>query len=588
LNYIRGDATNEEKNGGTFRNRIQKLGDIVHSSPTHKNGYLYAGGNDGMLHVFNATDGKEAWAYVPKLVFGNLKELAEPLYYHKYYVDLSPAIKDVQFSGTDKTILVGGLSKGGRGYYALDITDASTITTEAALAGRVMWEYPRTGTPQSEIDDMGYSFIKAAIVNSEAGWVVIVGNGYNSVSGKAKLLVFNAETGTLIKSIDTGVGDCNGLSVPVPIDVDYDGIVDYVYAGDLKGNMWKFDFTVPGPTDPGYVATNDPEDYWDVAYKHADTYTYSGLQKIGDTPMPLFQAKSLAGPQPITTRPDVMVHCDGEGYMVVFGTGKYLGESDIADNSTQTIYGIWDYGDDVDDSEYLGSFDRASTPILNNQPNYDVNLLQQDDIDCDPVDPNQTACDGDLFIVGNYSLRLMTQFEPDWGTTSKDAADDCLEGLGVNECDPNGYGANPDPVNNAGWYFDLPISGERIVTDSLLRDGKAIVISYTPEQTPCGSGGFSIIHEMDACSGARLEKPVFDINDDGKIDDNDVVTVEIDGEDVQFPPTGLKGLGRLFPPAILRLDQKSEIKYFSSSRGKIIEMTEKAAQLGLTYWIEYQ
>ena len=274
--------------------------------------------------------------------------------------------------------------------------------------------------------------------------------------------------------------------------------------------------------------------------------------------------------------------------MVVFGTGKYLGESDITDTSTQTIYGIWDYGDDVDDSEYLGAFDRASVPVLSNQPNYEVNLLQQDDIDCDPDDPNQTACDGDLFIVGDYSLRLMTQFEPDWGTTSKDAADECLEGLGTEACDPDGYGANPDPVNNAGWYFDLPISGERIVTDSLLRDGKAIVISYAPEQTPCGSGGFSIIHEMDACSGARLAAPVFDINEDGKIDDNDVVTVQINGEDVQIPPSGLKGLGRLFPPAILRMDQKKEIKYFSSSKGKIVEMTEKAAQVGMTYWIEYQ
>jgi type IV pilus assembly protein PilY1 len=113
-------------------------------------------------------------------------------------------------------------------------------------------------------------------------------------------------------------------------------------------------------------------------------------------------------------------------------------------------------------------------------------------------------------------------------------------------------------------------------------------MSYTPEQTRCGSGGFSIIHEMDACSGARLAKPVFDINNDGKIDDNDVVTVEIDGKDVPIPPSGLKGLGRLYSPAILRIDEKKEKKYFSSSRGKIVEMTEKAAKLGLTYWIEYE
>jgi type IV pilus assembly protein PilY1 len=585
LNYLRGDATNEEKNGGTFRNRIQKLGDIVHSSPTHKGGYLYAGGNDGMLHVFKAADGKEVFAYVPKLVFENLEQLSDPLYVHRYYVDLSPAAKGVKFSGVDKTILVGGLGKGGRGYYALDITDPAAITTEAALAGKVMWEYPNAGTAQSEIDDVGYSFSKAAIVNSKAGWVVIVGNGYNSVSGKAKLLILDAETGSLLKSIDTGVGDCNGLSIPVPIDVDYDDKVDYVYAGDLKGNMWKFDLTVPGPTDPGYDAAFDPEDYFDVAYKYAATYTYSGLQKIGTTPMPLFQAKSNAGPQPITAKPDVMVHPDKEGYMVVFGTGKYLGESDIADTSTQTIYGIWDYGDDVDDSEYLGSFERASTPILSNQPNYDVDLLKQDDIVCDPL---VTTCDGDLFVVGTASLRVTTEYAPNWGTTSKDAADDCLEGLGVEDCEPDGYGANPDPVNNAGWYYDLPISGERVVTDTLLRDGKAIVIAYTPEQTPCGSGGSSIIMEMNAGTGARLTKPQFDINEDGVIDNNDLVNIGTDADPIWVPPTGLKSEGRLYPPAILRIDEDKEKKYFSSSRGKIVEMTEKAAKLGMSYWIEYE
>jgi type IV pilus assembly protein PilY1 len=590
LNYLRGDTTYEEKNGGTFRNRIQKLGDIVHSSPTHKNGYLYAGGNDGMLHVFDATDGKEVFAYVPKLVFENLKNLSDPLYTHQYFVDLSPAAKAVNFSGTNKTILVGGLGKGGRGYYALDITDPSNITTETALAGKVMWEYPNASTAQSEIDDVGYSFSKAAIVNSKAGWVVIVGNGYNSVSGKAKLLILDAETGTLLKSIDTGVGDCNGLSIPVPIDVNYDDKVDYVYAGDLKGNMWKFDLTVPGPSEPGYDAAFDPEDYFDVAYKAGDPldnnkYTYSGLQKIGVTPMPLFQAKSLAGPQPITAKPDVMVHPDNIGYMVVFGTGKYFGESDIADTSTQTIYGIWDYGDDVDDSEYLGSFERASTPLLSNQPNYDVDLLKQDDIDCDPL---VTTCDGDLFVVGPSTLRVTTQYAADWGVTSKDAADDCLEGIGVDECDPDGYGANPNPVNNAGWYYDLPITGERVVTDTLLRDGKAIVIAYTPEQTPCGSGGSSIIMEMNAGTGARLLKPQFDINEDGKIDSNDLVNIGTVDDPIYVAPTGLKSEGRLYPPAILRIDEDKEKKYFSSSRGKIVEMTEKAAKLGLSYWIEYE
>jgi Tfp pilus tip-associated adhesin PilY1 len=280
-----------------------------------------------------------------------------------------------------------------------------------------------------------------------------------------------------------------------------------------------------------------------------------------------------------------MVHPYKEGYIVVFGTGKYFGESDIADTSTQTIYGIWDYGDDVDDSEYLGSFERASTPILSNQPNYDVNLLMQDDIACVGGAPD---CDGDLFVVGTSSLRVTTEYAADWGTTSKDAADDCLEGIGEEDCEPDGYGANPDPVNNAGWYYDLPISGERVVTDTLLRDGKAIVIAYTPEQSPCGSGGSSIIMEMNAASGVRLEKPQFDINEDGVIDSNDLVNIGTDDDPIWVAPTGLKSEVRLYPPAILRIGEDKEKKYFSSSRGIIVEMTEKAAKLGMSYWIEYE
>jgi hypothetical protein len=154
LNYLRGDSTNERQYAGTFRDRTQKLGDIVHSSPVFADGRLYAGANDGMLHAFDATTGTELFAYIPKLVFANIEELADPLYSHKFYVDLRPEVEDIGVPGDIgvdddgdtvideageekiKKILVGGLGKGGRGYYALDITDPSTIATESDLAGR--------------------------------------------------------------------------------------------------------------------------------------------------------------------------------------------------------------------------------------------------------------------------------------------------------------------------------------------------------------------------------------------------------------------------------------------------------------------
>ena len=525
LNFLRGDTSNEESNGGSFRDRYLRLGDLVHSSPIFNNEVIYVGGNDGMLHAFSAYDGSELFAYVPNLVFENLSQLADTEYTHKYYVDLTPTINYV--SSLDKTILVGGLRKGGKGYYALDISNAASITSEAALAGKVLWEY-------GSDDDLGYTFSKPVIVesnDSSVGAVVIFGNGYSSVNEYAMLYFLNPWTGAVIKKIDTGVGLCNGLSSPVAIDVDYDDRVDYVYAGDLKGNMWKFDLT-----DESYLN-------WDVAYKD------------GATPKPVFQAN-----QPISTKPDVMRHCEKDGYIVVFGTGIYLSETDVSDTSTQTIYGIWDYGDDDDDSEYLGTFNRGSTPELSNQPDM-VTLLEQTEVDW-------------RMAYDNY-LRTLSDNEALWETENDTDSESQLS-------DPSSTVAN-----HAGWYFDLPISGERVVVGTMIREGKAIVVSFYPETAPCSSGGYSIVHEIDACTGSRLTEPQFDINEDGVIDEGDLIDIGIHGDPKLVPPSGIQKEGRLQPPAILRMDE-TEMKYFSSSSGTIETVQEKTVQLGITYWREYQ
>jgi type IV pilus assembly protein PilY1 len=523
MNYLRGDRSNEEANGGSFRNRYWRLGDLVHSSPVFNNDILYTGGNDGMLHAFDADNGTELFAYVPNLVFENLYKLADPMYAHQYYVDLTPTVKEIP--SLNKTILVGGLGKGGKGYYALDVTTATSIISESGvdpygLESRVLWEYGND-------DDLGYTFSKPVIVDSydPVGHVVIFGNGYSSVNEHAILYVLDPMSGALIRKIDTGVGSCNGLSSPVAIDVNMDRKVDYVYAGDLKGNLWKFDFTAENSSS------------WDVAYKD------------GSTPKPVFQAKDDNGnEQPITVKPDVMRHCAKDGYIVLFATGSYLGETDVDDTATQTIYGIWDYGDDDDDTAYLGSFERGSTPELSNQPNT-VTMLEQTEV-----------------FYGSYSgqmLRVLSDNEADWGEVES-------------------------PTVHAGWYFDLPISRERVVVDVMIRDEKAVVVSYYPETAPCGSGGYSIVHEIDACTGSRLKKPQFDINEDMVIDEQDLITIGTDaeGNPIMVPPSGIGKPGRLQPPAILRMG-KTEMKYFSSSSGTIATVLEKAVRLGITSWREY-
>jgi type IV pilus assembly protein PilY1 len=164
--------------------------------------------------------------------------------------------------------------------------------------------------------------------------------------------------------------------------------------------------------------------------------------------------------------------------------------------------------------------------------------------------------------------------------------DTCGEGEGLVACDVDGSG-HPDPLRDAGWYYDLP-GGEKMVDDMLLRDGKVISLGYTPNQSPCGSGGASVVMEADACSGGRSDTPQFDINDDGVIDDNDRINIGTDADPVWVAPTGMQSAGRLHPPAILMVNKQKEKKYFSSSRGRIIEMTEKATKVGLIYWLEIE
>ena len=551
LDYIRG------KTVANFRTRGSKLGDIVHSAPTLLNNTVFAGANDGMLHGFNATTGEERFGFIPNLVFSNLTALKATTFTHKFFVDQTPTVQqNVTGSGITGSIsmLVGGLGKGGKGYYALNVTAADTIDPtglEATAADMVMWEYPKQGVTDN---DMGFSFSKAIIArsnNTTYPWIIVFGNGYNSTSSKAVLYIMNTD-GSIIKKIDTGVSGDNGMSTPALIDVNNDFKVDYVYAGDLKGNLWKFDLT------------NSDYTKWDVAFKS------------GATPKPLIQHANHA----ITAKPDVMRHPEGEGYLVIFGTGKYLGESDRIDMALQNIFGIWDYGDDADNSEYLGAFDPTATPSLSNQAN-NVTLLQQTEIDW------QT--------VSDHNLRTLSNTAPNWKTVPDN---DPVPGQ-----DRNPGSSDAGETVHAGWYFELIHSsqasptneGERVVKDVQIRDGKAIIISITPNTDACSGGGNSIVHEMDAATGGRLDEAQFDINDDGIVDENDLVTPtdpdgspglrDANGDPIKIAPTGHQFTGILYPPVYLTMpDMEREMKLFSTSAGTTTTMFEKKEQKQMVYW----
>ncbi len=545
LNYIRGSAAQEERNGGIFRDRPpSRLGAVVHSSPeyvgdgfqangrfdtvypdglegtgaqnhrdfictnptdTDMNGLVdscasgsirgrtpivYVGGNDGMLHAYNAKlstaagGGQELFNYVPNAVYSKVHKLSDPTFVTGSSVDGELDSRDVYYDNAWHTLLVGGLRTGGQAYFALDITHADQINAQSdALADQlVRWEFGDTNTTAATAGtagvngdtDMGQSYGEPIIGKSNfvqgAGntgrWVAMFGNGYNSTfadgsastTGHGVIYVVDIETGLLLKKFDTGVGSIanpNGIANVTPIfNDDNEGLtLDYIYAGDLYGNMWKID-----------ISSTDVAD-WDFAYASSGS------------PAPLFSASASAYTQPITSTPIVGEHPLG-GNVVYFGTGKYLEDTDNGTTPQESFYAIWDKdecsaGPCSDDTltglaktHIAQSFDRT-------------NLLQQ------TVDQSST------------NSRTTTDLQIDWSS-------------------------------KFGWYLDLvQADGERAVGKPILSGGALFFTSVVPDTDLCSSGGDSWLYALDRLDGGRAGSQVFDHNNDGTLDSSDYLNGDI-------------------------------------------------------------
>jgi type IV pilus assembly protein PilY1 len=509
LAYLRGQSQDEGISyaDGQFRERPQaagKLGDIVHSTPvfvgkphfigrdygvypstdlysdfvnTNKNRtqLVYTGANDGMLHAFRADTGDEHFAFVPNSVIKNLSNLTNPNYSHQYYVDLTPSVNDVYMtpsSGTNagtaswNTVLVGGLGKGGKGYFALNVSNPTDLDSQAEAAQNVLWEFTEADDGGVGTSDLGYSYSEPLITmsNADSGgnkrWVAIFGNGYNSTSadGDAHIYVLFLEGGQdgvwtansdFIK-INTGFGKAessdgttpNGIGGVRGIDSDGNGTVDYVYAGDLQGNLFRFDLTSSTPTN------------WD------------------NTITTLFQARYAAGSgfprnirQPITKRPIVVKHPTETGYIVITTTGSWMTSDDATDYSIQSIYGIWD--------DMSGS-PQVSMISVTNQ------LVEQ-------------AFTNHVSAEHGFTVRTLSNNPVVWKNNGSDNS------------------------KVKGWYIDLDAgySGERAVRNLQLRGNILFVNTVIPRSTTecsVGTGGFELA--FDPFTGGPGEKVIFDLNND--------------------------------------------------------------------------
>jgi Tfp pilus tip-associated adhesin PilY1 len=300
VNFVRGDRSNETKG---MRQRGSLLGAIIRSNPVYvgepnpktniasRTPYVYVGANDGMLHGFNAATGSETWAYIPSMLLASLPNLAAKPYTPTYYVDGALNAQDAQFDGNWHTVLVGGLGAGGKGLFAVNVTKPDDQ--------KVLWELGSDGDT-----DMGHIFGASSIVKlNDNKWYAANGNGFNSTNGNAVLYLADIKTGAVKKITTADELAPTGLSAPTFVDVDSDGKADLAYAGDLQGDMWRFNLKI------------------------VNSIT---VQKVYDG----------SADQPISTAPDVAEHSLG-GYWVLFGTGRSYVAADI-DTKVQAIYGIRD------------------------------------------------------------------------------------------------------------------------------------------------------------------------------------------------------------------------------------------------------
>ncbi len=510
LNFIRGDRTKEQRNGGTgatFRNRKSRQGDIVNSAIWYagapSNGHaassyqafagnyrtrlpmLYVGGNDGMLHGFSAEDGSEKIAYVPHGVLQNLAKLTDrvdPVYTHQYYVDGSPFTGDVDIGTSTpqwRTYLAGTLGAGGRGYFVLDVTQpgparntsaVSNAFTEVNAPNLVVLDKTAAAVndavpparPADPNADPDIGHILGTPVVSESNqqralqitrtndnrWALILGNGYNSLNERPVLLIQYLDGIKELKTIPAvattsaeAVG--NGLSTPQFLDVNSDGAPDFVYAGDLRGNLWKFDISSAN-------ATN-----WGVAFSGNPLFTANYSAAAGNSSR-----------QPITVPPVLRPNRTVGGLMVAFGTGQSLTEEDRSERSVQSVYSI------LDNTRYAivaTGADKGKVRI-------------------DATNPVPSAVGGRSALVSlgvdTASQTAGTDISASrtfWKLDSSEVTYECAAGAA--NC-----------TVRKGWYMDLPVSGERVTTNLDFYDGSNLleIISEVPASGSATAAGEEI------------------------------------------------------------------------------------------------
>lgn len=528
VNYIRGNRSLEGTADTQMRVRTSRQGDIVNSEIWYTSGaisnyamgyadfvkaqkdrtpVLYVGGNDGMLHGFSAANGSELLAYVPRGVVGGLKKLTEATYQHQYYVDGSPMTGDIKDGDSWKTMLVGTLGAGGKGYFLLDVTSPGSFGTTSVLKDRTRGNSEAAPNCNALTDTAQQACTNAVAEDADIGnitarpgrnpaslqeatqitrlnngrWAVVMGNGYNSAKQRPVLLVQYLDGNRELKLIPVtnststpGSGNAadNGLASPALVDLDGDGKTDVVYAGDNLGNLWKFDLT----------STN--ADNWAVAFSGQPLFTARG-------PVALSSNNTRDQVQPITAPPIVRANDRSQtlgtgtdaktvalgGMMVAFGTGRNVTEDDRRVDKTQNVQTLYSV---LDNTRYRMNSDKTSlevhpgggtcpsgndcvpTPAAVGTMNSTGKLLAQQSI------TKPTGAIGDsATITANQELTAKT-----WSSYK-------------------------------GWYLDLPATGERLLKPMQFFDSSNILAVYT--ESPAGTKNSESDNINESCVPVKVD-----------------------------------------------------------------------------------
>lgn len=468
VDYLRGDQSREILQGGVFRNRASLLGTTINSAPVYSQdtGMVYVGANDGMLHAFDASTGLETSAFVPSALISTtatvegvagrsiLAKLSSPSYTARYFMDgniavSNLAVADPSMSGVN--YLVGFLGRGGKGLFGLP------VNAGGFAAGVAAWE--NYGANDS---DMGYLLGSPVIERLSDGTnVVLFGNGYNSTNNQATLYVLRLSDGVILGKYATSAGTSispNGLATPVV--TRRNGYLQYAYAGDYLGNVWKFDLTALSNTVQPSV-------------------TFSGTNTIASKIIKLFTAKSANGsvqrivaPMATAYSANISDTAVSNKRFIFFGTGSDLTNSDMGSASQQTMYGL------IDDGTV------ASTPVIGNRNSLRVRTL------------GATA--------GTFSNASAKQL---------DVRSFSLPTAGDMQAKSGWY---------MDWNKPNTGPAEQVYSAAMLRTATTptlVVSSNIVDNTTCGAEGLGFVNAIDAYHGGSLTDSFFDINGNGRTND---------------------------------------------------------------------